>query len=36
MPTETVLVITAITAAFVIYAAVLAWADFYTNRRPKG
>jgi hypothetical protein len=31
MPTETVVII----AAFVIYAATLAWADFYSHHGPK-
>jgi hypothetical protein len=35
MPTETAIIIAAIVAAFVIYAAALAWADFYTHHRPK-
>jgi len=35
MPAETAIIIAAIVAAFVIYAAALAWADFYTHHRPK-
>jgi hypothetical protein len=35
MPTETVVIIAAIIAAFVIYAATLAWADFYSHHGPK-
>jgi hypothetical protein len=31
MPTETAIVIAGITLAFVIFAATLAWADFYTH-----
>ena len=34
MPTETVIIIAAIVAAFVIYAAALAWADYYSHQRP--
>jgi hypothetical protein len=35
MPTETAVIIAAIIAAFVIYAATLAWADFYSHHGPK-
>ena len=35
MPTETAIVIAAIVAAFAVYAAVLAWADFYTHHQPR-
>jgi hypothetical protein len=32
MPTETAIVIAAIVAAFLLYAAVLMWGDYYTRR----
>jgi len=35
MPTETAIVIAAIVAAFAVYAAALAWADFYTHHHPR-
>jgi hypothetical protein len=36
MPRDTALVVAAITLAFLTFAAVLAWADHYTNsRRPR-
>jgi hypothetical protein len=35
MPTETAVFIAAIIAAFVIYAAALAWADYYSHHRPN-
>lgn len=31
MPADVALVITAVVAAFVVFAAVLAWADFHTR-----
>ncbi len=35
MPTETAIIVTAIVAVFAIYAAALAWADYYTHHQPK-
>jgi hypothetical protein len=35
MPTETAIIVAVIVAIFAIYAAALAWADFYTSRRPQ-
>jgi hypothetical protein len=35
MPTESIIVIVGITSAFVIFALVLAWADFQTTRTRK-
>jgi hypothetical protein len=35
MPTETAVVIAATVAAFAIYAAALAWADYYSHHQPK-
>lgn len=37
MPTDVAIVITAIVVAFAVFAAALAWGDYYTRgiRRPK-
>lgn len=35
MPTDVVIAVVGITAAFVLFAAALAWADFYTQGAPK-
>lgn len=35
MNTQSVLVLAGIVSAFVFFGVVLAWADFYTQRRPK-
>jgi hypothetical protein len=35
MPTETAIIVAAIVAAFAIYAATLAWADYYSHYQPK-
>jgi hypothetical protein len=35
MPTETAIIVATIVAVFAIYAAALAWADFYTSHGPK-
>lgn len=35
MPTHTVIVISAITVMFAIFAAVLAWTDHYAHGYPK-
>ena len=32
MPTETAVVVAGIVAVFMIYAGVLMWADYYTNK----
>ena len=36
MPTDVAIIVGAIAAAFVIFAAVLAWADSYTGKRAPG
>lgn len=33
MPAESIIAISIITGAFALYAATLAWADYYTSRR---
>ena len=35
MPMETVVVISAIVLAFIIYAAAMAWADFYSHNHHQ-
>lgn len=35
MPTDIAIVVAVITLIFVLFAAALAWADFYSNRVPK-
>ncbi len=34
MPTETVIAVTAIALAFVVFAIALGWADYYTSKAP--
>jgi hypothetical protein len=35
MPTETAIIVAAIVLAFAIYAAALAWADFYSHNHHQ-